>query len=128
METRGKVRCGKCIYRAPDNAGYLCDYLTITGHSRGGEPISGCGYFTPGEVSPEKKRADWNAEHRKKQQEKAPKKKVPRYDWSGVRAMYDRGMSDYMIAKTLGCSHTTVMNWRRREGLPVNERPEGGEG
>lgn len=37
-----KQYCGKCIYKGRFSAEYLCDYVGITGHIRGGKPGVGC--------------------------------------------------------------------------------------
>lgn len=45
-------RCGRpCKFRAPDTAANGCDYLSITGHSRGCPPCDECTRFERGERS-----------------------------------------------------------------------------
>lgn len=43
-----------------------------------------------------------------------------RYDWAAARRFYDEGACDQEIMELLGCSQTTVYNWREREGLPIH--------
>lgn len=43
-----------------------------------------------------------------------------RYDWAAARRLYDEGACDQEIMELLGCSQTTVYNWREREGLPIH--------
>lgn len=52
-------------------------------------------------------------------------KKAKRYDWAKAREMYAQGLHDAEIGAALGCSATTVFEWRRREGLlPIKRRTE----
>ena len=121
---KGSVRCAKCIYRAPENSGYLCDFAAITGHTRGAVPISLCSDFSPGNPIAQMKRVGWNGEERPLCQPRNAKKKGhPRYDWAKIRKLYDAGMSDYKIATVVGCKRGTVLEWRKREGLNANGQP-----
>ena len=43
-----------------------------------------------------------------------------RYDWEVARRLYDEGACDQEIMELLGCTQTTVYNWRAREGLPIH--------
>ena len=38
-----------------------------------------------------------------------------------IKPLYGQGLSDVKIAERVGCSDTTVANWRKRNGLPVNK-------
>ena len=38
-----------------------------------------------------------------------------------IKPLYEQGLSDVKIAERVGCSDTTVANWRKRNGLPVNK-------
>ena len=43
-----------------------------------------------------------------------------RYDWDAARKLYDEGACDQEIMELLGCSQTTVHQWRAREGLVLH--------
>ena len=43
-----------------------------------------------------------------------------RYDWEAARKLYDEGACDQEIMALLGCSQTTVVRWRDREGLELH--------
>ena len=49
-------------------------------------------------------------------------KKVKHYDWERARELHAQGLHDGEIGAVLGCSGTTVYEWRRREGLPPIKR------
>ena len=40
-----------------------------------------------------------------------------------IKPLYEKGLNDVKIAERVGCSDTTVANWRKRNGLPVNKGP-----
>ena len=40
-----------------------------------------------------------------------------------IKPLYEQGLNDVKIARQVGCSDTTVANWRKRNGLPVNRGP-----
>ena len=49
-------------------------------------------------------------------------------DYAHVRRLYDAGHSDAEIARQVGCYPSTVLEWRRVEGLPVNMVPSSPRG
>ncbi len=52
-----------------------------------------------------------------------------RYNWDKQRAMelYNKGLSDVAIGTALGVTGTTIGNWRKKTGLPVNAIAPGGK-
>lgn len=52
--------------------------------------------------------------------DKRPRYTFSRYDWGKAEELYRAGKSDAAIAKVLGCSESTVWQWRAAFGLPTN--------
>lgn len=46
--TKGEIRCKKCIYRAATQAGHKCNYAAVTGKTRKAEPVENCRFFEEG--------------------------------------------------------------------------------
>ena len=115
----------KCKYHTGCTTGAKesCNYFFITGitkHSQGVTDWQECRLFDAG------------------QRERAPIQRpvegkpvqrpfVSRFDWDKARELYEQGKTDMDIAVTIGCSDTTVREWRKREKLDPNfkrgERP-----
>ena len=45
-------------------------------------------------------------------------------DTEQAMRLYKAGMSDQQIAQDLGCSASTIKNWRNRHGIPPQNRKE----
>ena len=52
MKYPKKDRCSKCTFRAPENSPWQCDYISITGQSRGCTPDAKCKRFEEGDRKP----------------------------------------------------------------------------
>lgn len=113
--------CERCKYRGfldTETQYACCDYLYVTGHPRSSLPPREDG-LCPGfeEGKREYSRIVQNITNVK--QEPRPMK----YDGELMRRVYDRGGTDGEIAAATGCSKSTVVSWRRRNGLPPNPAP-----
>lgn len=122
------MSCRGCIYKARKNSGYKCDYLRLTGHSRGC-PIEGCTkretkrtaerrrtrpVTLPGS-RPAGKPGNWTA-HKTRADKPGPGKKI---NEAAALELYRQGMSDPQIAAELGnITKYGVKAWRKRRGLP----------
>ncbi len=58
-----------------------------------------------------------------------PETTTGRDDWDKQRAMelYNEGLSDVAISTALGVTGTTIGNWRKKNGLPINASASGGK-
>ena len=58
-----------------------------------------------------------------------PDKKGPgtRFDWKKAKELHRRGLNDAQIAREIGCSPSTVRNWRFKQNLFSND-PRGRKG
>lgn len=117
------MSCRGCIYKAAPRAGYMCDYLLLTGHSRGC-PIEGC----------TKKKTRGQAWRRKpkpiilpgtpsihtahKTREDRPGTRLT-FDEAKALELYYAKKSDAEISRALGgvISRQGILMWRRRRGL-----------
>lgn len=118
-----KPDCTKCVFRAV-NRMWLCNYETVTGHTRLAVPPERCKHFKEGEPARqtgfellEKLRRAENQENRRKS---GPKEK---YDWSIAKKLHEQGKSDSEIAEVMGCYASVVRLWRKRSNLPINIKP-----
>jgi|GEM_PF-2530166 len=54
------------------------------------------------------------------------KKKEPKkrffYDYTDARKFYDAGLTDTQISEKTGIDLRSIWHWRKKEGLPKNER------
>lgn len=50
------------------------------------------------------------------------KRRAGKFDGK-IKPLYEQGLSDAEIARRLGCSLSTVGNWRKQHGLPVSLSP-----
>ena len=71
------------------------------------------------------KQKGWACRWRNRQQPQLPVNRDQmgsgmRYDWDAARKLYDEGACDKEIMRLLGCSQTTVHQWRAREGLVLH--------
>jgi uncharacterized protein YjcR len=48
----------------------------------------------------------------------------PTGKWDRAKELYDQGLTDGRIAEAIGVSTNSVLNWRRKEGLPSNYDPK----
>lgn len=119
------TRCKGCKYRAAPNSGYLCDYLAMTGHSRGGK-ISDCAVRETGkrcdlprQSPPITERA---AKLDKERRRAAALKNVRRskLDGEGALKLYREGLSDRELAQAFGMTRGAVTKWRKKRGLAAN--------
>lgn len=55
---------------------------------------------------------------------KKERKKPVKMDQIEVRQLYDQGLGDGDIAKKLGVSRTSIVNWRQNNSLPRNKEEE----
>lgn len=107
----------KCLSCRYIQSGY-CDYASITGHCRIKicPPGDKCTVYepAPGQKAPESLPLDGA-------------KKTPTaqdYRWRQMRELYEQGLNDKEIASEMGCSRTTVRQWRHSESLaPVKQKP-----
>lgn len=124
------MSCRGCIYRGTISGGNLhtCDYILITGHSRGC-PVEGCTVKQtkgqakrrkprpmnlPGSLPPDKP-GNWTA-HRTREDRPGPRRKI---NEAAALELYQQGMSDPQIAAELGnMTQYGVKEWRKRRGLP----------
>lgn len=53
-----------------------------------------------------------------------PDKKGPgtRFDWKKAKELHRRGLNDAQIAREIGCSPSTVRNWRFKQNLFSNDQ------
>lgn len=122
------MSCRGCIYKAAPHSGYICDYLLITGRSRGC-PIEGCTVKkTKGQAKRHKPRPVTlpGSLPRVTTGQKAPQKPGHKVTFDEAKALelYRAGKSDAEIAKTVGgISRQGILMWRRRRGLP-NQVPQ----
>lgn len=105
-----------CMYRRDnENRDWgNCAYLDITGHSR----IKGMTL----EQAMDKK----NCPHYEPKDGVKPVRRPPipvDHTNTRIRELYDKGWHDRKIAETLGISRGRVVNWRKRNKLPVNKEP-----
>ena len=129
----GKVRCGKCMFRAIPAAPYTCNYCYITGTTRKAQPAEKCRFFRAGErIEPERWAAMAAQERLRAAEDQKPKTGKPRKcDWNQARKLYDQGLSDEEIGQAIGCKRSTVCTWRKKNNLPFNpaqESPRAGQG
>lgn len=125
------MSCRGCIYRAAPFAGYKCDYLLLTGRSRGC-PIEGCTkretegtpwrtrprpVTLPGSLPPDKLGSRTPLHQARAEQP------AVRLSFDGNKALnlYLAGKSDREIAGALGgVTKNCIRAWRQRRGLPGN--------
>lgn len=120
----GRAKCERCVFRAPANASYRCDYCAATGRTRLAVPPEKCRHFRAGDPS------ERTAEEPEQPAKRAAKRRhagnsKPRYDWERGKELYDQGLSDATIAKELGCHPNTVLAWRKRRALGPTRPPAG---
>ena len=118
-----KPDCKKCVFRAV-NRPWLCNYETVTGHTRLAEPPKKCTHFKEGEPARqngfellEKLRRAENQENRRRTGRKE------KYDWTIAKRLYEQGKSDGEIAEVMGCYASVVRVWRKRNDLQINIKP-----
>ncbi len=105
-----------CMYRRDnENRDWgNCGYMDITGHSR----IKG--------MTLEQARDKKHCPHYEPKDGEKPARRAPipvdRTN-SRIRELYDQGWYDKAIAETLGISRNRVINYRKRNKLPVNKEP-----
>ncbi len=97
-------KCAKCYYC--DSCVGSCDYILVTGKRRGCSPKN-CNKFEPkselgrrSEIALPGGRPD------------VKRKRV------AMKALYDQGLHDRLIAEKIGCSKALVVQWRQNAGLP----------
>lgn len=126
------MSCRGCIYRASTHEGYQCDYLLITGHSRGC-PIEGCTkketkgtaqrrkprpVTLPGSLPPDK-RGNRTAHRTRGDRPGQPLK----LNEAAAMELYLKGLSDAKIAAELGdITPNGIAAWRKRKGIPSQRR------
>ena len=120
MKIVKKKYCWKCIYRGRlQKEGFECNYCFLTGHSR------------LARTSPEQRAAgECPVREEGKQRKGVPQKGLARsypfkVDRIKLRTLYDRGLNDAEIAREIGCSESTVFNWRHENELPANAKKGG---
>lgn len=117
------MSCRGCIYKAAAHSGYKCDYLLLTGHSRGCT-VEGCTRKeTKGKFKRHKPRPVTLPGSLPKTAtgQQTPQKIGHKVTFDEPRAMelYREGKSDAEIAHTVGgISRQGILMWRRRRGLP----------
>lgn len=109
-------RCLGCKHLAGDTT---CGYH-LTGRTRLSQGVKG----SPCEL--------FDGKGRKKQLERAERKRRRSenrriYPVEKIRALYEQGLRDTEIARTMGCSLSIICDWRNRENLPKNKKPGGPE-
>ena len=114
--------CQNCMYQAGPYAGYVCDYVAITGRTRRAQPVGkGCTY----KVVQGTKR-DTDAARKNRQKPPAPVTRKRRsLDTVQAMALYRQGCSDCEIARRVNICKTAIVGWRKRCGLPPNFTPGG---
>lgn len=118
-------RCETCVYRAEPGAANRCDYLIITGHSRGCPPGEGCTVFQPGErlggpIPPTVKKREEAAE--------MPKGKRVEIDSDRALKLVAEGLTNHQIAKRLGVNIHTWRAYKARNGWTAPAKKAGGPG
>lgn len=107
------ARCKDCFYRARESSVHLCDYASMTGHTRKAQPPEKCTYY--------------QKECRPREAGKAAGRQ--QHDWAGAMALWKAGKTDPEIAKAIGVGRQSVRNWRMRNSLSSNwnrEKENGG--
>lgn len=119
------MSCRGCIYKARPGAGYGCDYLLITGHSRGC-PVEGCTVKeTAGQVRRRKVKLrlpgspppfNTRTPHNGRADRSGPQLS---FDEAKALELYNKGLSDRQIAAGLENVVTKhgIRAWRHRRGL-----------
>lgn len=117
------MSCRGCIYKAAPRAGYGCNYMLITGHSRGC-PVEGCTVKkTSGQARRKKPKPiilpgtpSIHTAH--KTREDRPGTRLT-FDEAKALELYYAGHSDAEISDGLGgvISRQGILMWRRRRGL-----------
>lgn len=122
------MSCRGCIYKAKPRSVNKCNYLLITGHSRGC-PIEGCTVKqTKGTAQRSRPRpvALPGSLPKITTGQHAPQKPGHKVTFNEAKALelYRAGRSDAEIARTVGgISRQGILMWRRRRGLP-NQVPQ----
>lgn len=123
------MSCRGCIYRGTISGGNLhtCDYILITGHSRGC-PVEGCTkretkgqakrrrdrpVNLPGSL-PLNKHSNWTP-HRTREDKPGPRLS---FDERKAVELYSAGKIDREIGEAVGVPDYCIRNWRFRRGLP----------
>jgi len=116
--------CKGCKYRAMPHSGYLCDYLVMTGHSRGGI-VENCTVRQPGkrEFKPQQITIVPSSSTPRTARLKSTGGRKVTMDETMARILYDMGQNDSQIARSIGVSATCIIKWRRRNRLEPNARP-----
>lgn len=118
-----KPDCKTCVYRAV-NRMWLCNYETVTGHTRKAVPAKRCKHFKAG---PPIQNSSFDLMEKLRRAENAEKPKKPgqgKYDWALAKQLYDAGKNDAEISRELGCTANTVRLWRGRNKL-ASHAPKG---
>ena len=108
-----------------------CSYMDITGHSKLGQMSEkqrrlfhkgkiACPLYEKGSTAPRRRIVDALFPYPAKPNTKAKLPKRAIADRETIRKLYEKGYNDHEIARTVGCTGSSVWAWRRREGLPAN--------
>ena len=81
-----------------------------------------CAFFEPGARVYRKMESVVLPGSNPKAVRKERERKRDAYNWDLARTLHGQGLHDAEIGAALGCSATTVYEWRRREGLPPIKR------
>lgn len=113
------TQCSKCKYRGVLGRERCCDYLTITGHSRGCS-AAGCKRFEPGEATQRVKRIVIKPSTARKSRERRPLSKSkhmkPSSTYLGLILdgyMTAHDIPQRMLADLIGVHVSTIAGWRR---------------
>ena len=125
-----KRGCKDCIYLSSSE---WCDYREMTGRSRlvdGGplHPDGGCSLHKRGKRVVASKSPWYGYERRKKLDEiegqlvyRKPtrRQRIGEHD-AEIERYYNMGLIDRKVAEMVGCSKSSVLRWRKRNGLQPN--------
>lgn len=105
-------KCWDCFYFGKNTI--TCDFYLITGARRGCPVGDACTRFTP--------RGDLRKQTVLVVKGSRPGRPRDDLRYQVVNSLYKQGLDDYRIAELTGFSRGTILNWRKREGLPANAR------